>query len=405
MTKRLPRLGDVLIAVSVLLITFVSIASGASSPEGSQREWDALGVALVVIEVFPLLWRQKAPRAVAWSTTAVWIVIQGLGYPDSLAVIAPFIAIYGLAAYNPRRTAYVHAGFIGGLMFLWTLVGVVATDSVDEAALISVAFGVVLPFALGSVERERTGRIAELERIHARQEQAEAEAAQAAVTSERTRIARELHDVVAHEMTVMTLQAEGARRLAGEADPRITEALATISAAGRSGLAEMQRMIGVLRESADSAAPDGLAPAPSLADIPALARQVRESGMPVQLVMTGDGAMPAGVELNAFRIIQEGLTNALKYAGPGATATVEVKKTPDAVVVTVRDDGRGASAEAAAAGGHGLVGMRERVEALGGKLDIGPAAGGGYRLHAVLPTTRRAPEPTRVVGTLNGSDA
>lgn len=400
---KIPRLGDALIAASVLLIALISALSGASTAEGAQRDWDALGYTLMVVQVVPLLWRQRAPRVAAWATTAVWVVIQGVGYPDSLLVIAPFICIYGLAAYLPRRSAFTHACLIGGLLVGWTGFGVAFTDLVDVTALISVAFGVVLPFALGFVEHDRAERIAELERVHARQEQAEAEAAQAAVTMERARIARELHDVVAHEMTVMTLQAEGARRLASDSDPRIAEALTTISAAGRSGLAEMQRMIGVLR--ADAAGTQGLSPAPSLGDVPALARQVRESGMPVRLVITGDAPIPAGVELNAFRIIQEGLTNALKYAGPGASATVEVRKAPGSVTLEVRDDGRGASADPSPSGGHGVVGMRERVEALGGSFDIGPAAGGGYRLRAVLPTTHPLPENKRSVGTLTGGDS
>jgi signal transduction histidine kinase len=400
---KIPRLADALIAASVLLLTFVSIAARTSEPQGGQREWDALGLVLAVLQVLPLVWRQRYPKAVAWSTAAVWIVIQGLGYPDSLAVIAPFIGIYGLAAYLPRRSAITHSTVIGLLLLGWTGVGLVFTDAVAWPSLFSVAFGTVLPLLLGFVERDRAERTAELERVHARQEQAADAAARAAVATERARIARELHDVVAHEMTVMTLQAEGARRLAADADPRIEEALTTISEAGRSGLNEMQRMIGVLR--ADAGGNQGLTPAPSLTDLPALARQVRESGMPVRLVITGDAAVPAGVELNAFRIIQEGLTNALKYAGPGASATVEVRKAPDAVTIEVRDDGRGASADPSPSGGHGVVGMRERVEALGGTFDIGPAAGGGYRLRALLPTMRPLPGTTREVGTLTGGEA
>ena len=400
---KIPRLADALIAASVLLLTAVSIVARTSEPQGEQRAWDALGLVLIVVQVLPLVWRQRYPKAVAWSTTAVWIVVQGLGYPDSLAVIAPFIGIYGLAAYLPRRAAIVQASVIGALLLGWTGVGLVFTDTVAWPALVSVAFGTVLPLLLGFVERDRAERTAELERVHARQEQAAADAARTAVATERARIARELHDVVAHEMTVMTLQAEGARRLAADADPRITEALTTISTAGRSGLNEMQRMIGVLR--ADAAGTQGLTPAPSLADIPGLARQVREAGMPVRLVITGDTVVPAGVELSAFRIIQEGLTNALKYAGPGASATVEVRKAPDSVTIEVRDDGRGASADPSPSGGHGVVGMRERVEALGGTFDIGPAAGGGYRLRALLPTMRPLPGKTREVGTLTGGDA
>ena len=397
---KIPRLADALIAASVLLLTVVSIVARTSHPQGAQRPWDALGCVLVVVLVMPLVWRQRYPRAVAWTTTAVWLVLQGLGYPDSLAVIAPFIGIYGLAAYLPRRPAIIHASVIGLLLLGWTAVGLVVADTVAWPALLSVAFGTVLPLLLGFVERDRAERTAELERVHARQEQAAADAARTAVATERARIARELHDVVAHEMTVMTLQAEGARRLAADADPRIEEAFTTISAAGRSGLNEMQRMIGVLRAPADGPAAQGLAPAPSLGDVPALARQVREAGMPVRLVITGDAVLPAGVELNAFRIIQEGLTNALKYAGPGASATVEVRKALDSVAIEVRDDGRGGSADPSPSGGHGVVGMRERVEALGGSFDIGPAAGGGYRLRAVLPTTRHLTPAKRSVGTL-----
>ena len=398
MTVKIPRLGDALIAASVLLLTAVSIVADAAVPRGEQRDWDTAGYVLIVLQVAPLLWRQRYPRAVVWATTVVWIVVQGLGYPDSLAVIAPFIGIYGLAAYLPRRTAIVHTAVIGALLLGWTAVGLLVAQTVAWPALVSVAFGAVLPLLLGFVERDRADHLAELERVHARREQAQADAARTAVASERARIARELHDVVAHEMTVMTLQAEGARRLATDADPRLTEALATIAASGRSGLAEMQRMIGVLR--ADATDATELVPAPSLADVPALTRQVREAGMPVRLAITGDSPVPAGVELSAFRIIQEGLTNALKYAGPGASAFVEVRKAPGAVTVEVRDDGRGAAATPSATGGHGVVGMRERVEALGGAFDIGPATGGGYRLRAVLPTTRPLPKTTRSIGTL-----
>lgn len=401
MRMKWPRLGDVLIAGSVLLIALVDVAGAKQTTHGGSREWDALGVGLVVLQVLPLLWRQRAPRLVAWLTMAVWVVLQGVGYPQSLAIISPFIALYGLAAYLPRRQALLHAGLIGGLLFAWTAIGFFVTDNVAWTAIASVTFGVVLPVVLGFVESARAARMAELERFHARQEEAKSAAAREAVNSERARIARELHDVVAHEMTVMTLQAEGARRLAADADPRLAEALATIAASGRSGLAEMQRMIGVLRESAEGGG-QGLTPAPSLRDIPGLARQVREAGMPVRLVMTGDSPMPAGVELNAFRIVQEGLTNALKYAGPGASVTVELRRLPNEVTVMVRDDGRGAAAAPATHGGHGLVGMRERVEALGGTLDVGPATGGGYVVKASLPTARRSPEPQRTIGTLTG---
>lgn len=406
-----PRLGDSLIAVGLLVVAIVTALADPAHGETAIREWDPFGIALLAAQTLPLIWRQGYPRAVAWVTLIAWMTSAGLAYPTSAGLFGVFIALYGLAAYLPRRTALIHGGGVLGLMLVWTGVGILVEHYVAWAAFVEVAFGVTLPMVMGFVDRRRTERLTELERTQAERQQAEREATIAAVAAERTRIARELHDVVAHEMTVMTLQAEGARRMAHDADPRLAEALGTISESGRKGLHEMQRMIGLLREpdAGETLAPNlatasgGLAPMPSLAAIPGLVHQVQDSGMPVRLSMTGDAAAPAGVELNAFRIVQESLTNALKYAGPGATAAVVVERTPDSITVTVTDDGRGAAAEPPATpGGHGVLGMRERVEALGGTLQVGPNRGGGYRVHAVLPfgSGARPAHEVRDVGTI-----
>ncbi len=391
MEPKTPKLGDALIAGGLLVVAIVAATASGGVTLAGQRDYDILGYALIAGQIVPLVWRQRAPRTVVWITFFAWAIAAGLGYRDTPAVFATLIALYGLAAYSPRRTALFNGGAILALMLGWTTVGVLTTDRVQWQAIVTIAVAVTLPLTIGFVDFKRFTRLTELEVQHARREQmARAETAEA-VAAERARIARELHDVVAHEMTVMTLQAEGARRAATSLDPAVGEALTTIAQSGRTGLAEMQRMIAVLR-STDPTSTDGrqreLEPMPSLAAIPALVQQVEDAGLPVDLSISGDAHVPAGVELSAYRIIQESLTNALRYAGPGARASVEVVRARGTVALTVEDDGRGAISDVAvASGGHGLVGIRERVESLGGYFDVGPRRGGGFRVHATLPTT------------------
>lgn len=408
MTTRWKRGGDAGIAVALALLAFLSAHAATNNVELDYRKFDTWGYILVVVQALPLAWRSVAPRTVLWFVTAVFFVTAGVGYPADVSFFPLIVALYTVGASLPRRQAFVHGGTAGGVILAWTIVGVVATDFVPWTAPVTVALGVILPSLFGMTERRRRERLTASELSAERRQQAARTAAADAVRAERARIARELHDVVAHEMTVMTLQAEGARRRIATSDPAVADALATISDSGRKGLAEMQRMIGVLRTSQreleDEAAEltgrtrapalvgttdqDDLAPMPSLAAIPALVKQVEDSGLPVHLAITGTSHVPAGVELSAYRIIQESLTNALKYAGAGATATVTVRRHRDAVSVTVEDDGRGVISDAASSsGGNGLAGMKERVAALGGHLELGVRRGGGYRVHARLPVS------------------
>lgn len=403
-----PAGSDVLIVLGLFSIAIawsitVEVGNLAFTP------MDAVGYALLAIAILPLTYRSRFPLAVAWITTLSWIVYVGLNYSTGLTGIALFIAFYGVGSLVPKRRAYLHAALLMAISAGWTLIGHFVYEGIPLAAVPMVALVVAVPFAFGRADRIRRERYTELEVRHARRTLAAEEAAADAVRAERARIARELHDVVAHEVTVMTLQAEGARRLAKDADPRIQRALATISDSGRTGLAEMQRMIGVLRTSEEEAAEraeseraiasggggtgqqrpividESHAPMPSLAALPSLADHVEQAGLPVALEITGNAHVPAGVEVQAYRIVQEGLTNALKHAGPGAHATVAVKREPDHVEIVVEDDGRGAIEEAVQlSGGHGLTGMRERVQAVGGTFEHGLRRGGGYRLRAVL---------------------
>ena len=219
-------------------------------------------------------------------------------------------------------------------------------------------------------ERERRARLAERERDLAARE---------AVLEERARIARELHDAIAHNVSMMVVQAGAERRTLADAS-QTREVLETVEHIGRAALTEMRRLVGMLRS--DDAEP--LAPQPGLRDLSTLVTQVREAGLPVDLEIDGDPReLPVGLELSAYRIVQEALTNALKHAGD-AHATVHVRYGPDSLELEIVDDGAGVQVPVAS-GGHGLVGMRERVAVFGGVLEANRRLEGGYRLRATLP--------------------
>jgi signal transduction histidine kinase len=220
--------------------------------------------------------------------------------------------------------------------------------------------------------RDRQLRIAERERELARRE---------AVVEERARIARELHDVIAHHVSMMVVQAGAERRVIDPAQESTREVLGTIERVGRSALTEMRRLVGMLR--GDDR--EGLLPRPALADVPMLVSQLRDAGLPVELRVEGTPReLPVGIELSAYRVIQEGLTNALKHAGR-ASAAVRIRYGAGSLELEITDDGAG-DAAGVPGGGHGLVGIRERVALYGGELQAGQRAGGGFVLRVLLPT-------------------
>jgi signal transduction histidine kinase len=247
-------------------------------------------------------------------------------------------------------------------------------DSIWSLVTFSVAWAV--GFGLGYKFRETDEAKERAERAERQRE----DQARRAVAEERARIARELHDIVGHSVSVMTVQAAGVRSLLKPEQERAREAVAVVEQTGREALAEMRRLVGVLRRPEESPA---LAPQPSLEYIERLVSQARDAGLPVDLRVEGDAVpLPAGVDLTAYRLVQEGLTNAIKHA-QAKHAEVHVVYRDGLVELTVTDDGRGGGDDES--GGHGLVGMRERVTVYGGKLDAGPLPTGGYRLHATLP--------------------
>jgi signal transduction histidine kinase len=243
-----------------------------------------------------------------------------------------------------------------------------------------------LAWFFGSALRTRTEQARELSERVVAAERARAVAAERATAAERARIARELHDVVAHSVSVMVVQASGVRRLLKDEQHREREALLSVEQIGRQALTEMRRMLGVMRSGEDP--PAALAPQPGLQHLDRLIAQVEEAGLAVTLRVEGHRpALSPGVDLSAYRIVQEGLTNALKHA-KGAQAEVVVRYIDSSVQLEIADDGPGAvNGET---GGHGLVGMRERVALYGGTIEAGPRDGGGFVLRAKLPVEGRA---------------
>ncbi|MFI0164188.1 sensor histidine kinase [Streptomyces sp. NPDC017095] len=247
-----------------------------------------------------------------------------------------------------------------------------------------------LAWVLGDSMRTRRAYFAQLEERAARLEKEREAQAKVAVAAERARIARELHDVVAHNVSVMVVQADGAAYVMDAAPDQAKTALETISSTGRQALAEMRRLLGVLRTGEHQESGEYV-PQPDVEQIDDLVEQCRTSGLPVDFKVEGTPRpLPSGVELTAYRIVQEALTNTRKHGGPGAGASVRLVYFDDGLGLLVEDDGKGAPHELYEEGGadgqgHGLIGMRERVGMVGGTLDAGPRPGGGFRISALLP--------------------
>ena len=275
----------------------------------------------------------------------------------------------------------------GGACLLWVAGIEVLTSlrrGVGPVELVAFVLLDALPFLLGWPLGILTRRLREyraaLEERNRQLDQQQEVNARRAVLEERVRIARELHDVVAHHVSVMGIQAGVARRLFDRDPQEALAAIGAVEAASRQAIADLQQLIGVLRREET----DDLAPQPSLRQLPELVEHMGQAGLPVELTMQGrPRQLPAGVELSAYRIIQEALTNTLKHGGP-AHAAVTVRYDHGVVEVEVVDDGRGPPPGRPAIGGRGLVGMRERVSLYGGQLEVGARPEGGFRVHALL---------------------
>ena len=333
--------------------------------------------------------RRVAPWVMLGLMMSTAVVYAALGLPVVFLGPAVLVATYSLAAGLPRRHALAAlAGVEVALAVLMLLgPGGLGPDSV-------LFFGGLVAGAwfLGDVTRrwralaEENGRqVVELER-------ARAELATQALALERLRIARELHDVVAHSMSMVAMHSSAARLAVGTDPAAETAALGVVERTTRDALAEMRRLVSVLRERPGEEATDGLAPAPGLGDLPRLVAGMADVGLVVDVHTDGDlAAVPPGLSLTAERVLQEALTNVVRHAGP-AQVRVEVRARDGELALSVHNDpGSGSTLPPAPTGGHGLQGMRERVQLYGGTLEAGPTAAGGWRVAARLPCEQAAP--------------
>jgi signal transduction histidine kinase len=337
---------------------------------GSRPALALAGLAMTL----PLAWRRRRPLAVATivfgALTAQDLVAGSDAHTPDPQLLAWIVAAYSVAAHaNPARA------LAGGTLALGSTIGWIGVD--DALLPVAVIGGA---WVAGRLVRGGYLRALALEERTVALDRERDVRAQAAVAQERARIARELHDVVAHSISVMGVQAGAVRRVLEREQEEQREALLSVERTGRQALAEMRRLLGILRRSDDDLAH---APPPSMSGVEELVEQIREAGLPVDLRIEGDPVpLAPGVDISAYRIVQEALTNTLKHAGP-ARATVAVRYLERELQLEVVDDGRGAAQNGD--GGHGLVGMRERVAIYGGHLQTGPKPGGGYAVRAHLP--------------------
>ncbi len=370
---------------------------------------------VTLVQVGALVVRRTRPVtsvAIVFVTgLAQWALVlpgsEGSGYLFRLSYPAVLVAQYSIAAHGPRwaRWAALGGGALGAVLLGSAVVIAAPSGQLGLEGLVAAAATTGVSFVLCLLAW--TG--GQLRRVRLEQQAATAEAARrrqgemeqrvlVAAAQERARIARDLHDVVAHSLSVVIAQADGGRYAAASDPTAAITALETVAATGRGALTDMRRLLGVLREGPDAGGATGdaapMAPQPGEQDITALVESVRASGLDVALTQVGEPRpVPAGAGLALYRGVQESLTNVLKHAGPGARARVQVAWRPDAVEVRVEDDGGSGPTVPTSGDGHGqgLTGMRERLTMFGGTVDAGPLPGGGFGTRLVLSHGRAAP--------------
>jgi signal transduction histidine kinase len=372
-----PRVLDALIGTGFTIVGLFGVLK-TGDPNHVYRSTDALGVVLALFCSVPYFVRRRAPLAVLLTNLVALVLLATLKYhPDvqsQMVLVGTFTV--GSHCVGPKRVV--------GFLAMVTAVAVVALIGIPDATTSNLVLSGAIytaAYLFGTTVRNRRLYTDQLEERAALLERERDEEAKRAVADERLRIAQELHDVVAHSMGVIAVQAGVGVHVIDDDPAEAKRSLAAIASTSRSTLTEMRRLLGVLRDN-DGAAH---APAPGLADLPRLVDDLAAAGLPVEVVRNGEAAeeVPTGVDLTAYRIVQEGLTNVLKHAGP-ATAQVMVTYEPGALRLQISDNGRGVNGRATP-GGHGILGMRERVAVYGGDLETGPCPGGGYRVKAYLP--------------------
>lgn len=380
-----PALVDAVTATAFVAVAIVSTSSTSALREGTPLTEDARGWLLLLVATVPYYWRRKSPVAVFVVSSLAVMVLSGLEYQEGATPLIALFGAYTVGARCPSRVVeFSYAYTVLGLTTLYLS----RTSHFDVANLVSYTALFAAALLFGWSLQSRASRLRALEERAEAVEREHEEEARRAVSEERLRIAQELHDVVAHSMGVIAVQAGAGLHVIDRDPGEAKRSLEAISGTSRATLTEIRRLLGVLRDE-DGAAT--YAPAPGAEDLEALVREVAAAGVPTSLTVTGPReTLPTGVGLTTYRIVQEALTNVLRHGGPRATATVVVTVRPGAVEVAVDDDGRGVASGAGEDGdgptsGHGLLGMRERVAVYGGTLEAGPRPSGGFRVRAVLP--------------------
>ncbi|MGI5349626.1 sensor histidine kinase [Streptomyces sp. CA-250714] len=400
--RRHPTWVDSLWAVFLLMMSSLWIVAAVTAPpdaqdpaplpQGTGRQIAMIPIALALSLVVAL--RRRAPEKML-------VLATGTGLAQVIADVGPFpgnfaflVIIFTVASRHTRWAS--RFALVGALLaptidtLRWPDGPRDLSEQVFGTLFMTLAF--VMAWVLGDSLRTRRAYYLQLEERAKRLEKEREAQAKVAVAAERARIARELHDVVAHNVSVMIVQADGAAYVLDTSPEQTRAALETISGTGRQALAEMRRLLGVLR-SGDAGRRDGdeYVPQPGVDQIADLVEQVRGAGLTVDFKVEGTPhPLPSSVELTAYRIVQEALTNTRKHGGPDVGATVQLHYGDDELSVLAEDDGRGAQRELYEEGGadglgHGLIGMRERVGMVGGALEAGPRSGGGFRIRAALP--------------------
>ncbi|MEV3932093.1 MULTISPECIES: sensor histidine kinase [unclassified Streptomyces] len=388
--RRHPTGVDILWAV--LLLGFSGVSIVAEQAGGGRERVAAVPIAVGLSVVVAL--RRRLPERMLLLAILMGLAQLLLGVRPGVADFALLVITYTVATVGERRASRLALGCslsAAGLSRLrWPdeAPGGGWVQSVGYVVIMTVPF--VLAWVLGDSIRTRRAYFSQLEERAARLEREREAQSKVAVAAERARIARELHDVVAHNVSVMVVQADGAAYVMDASPDQARQALETISGTGRQALAEMRRLLGVLR-TGDSQESGEYVPQPDVEQIEELVGKVRETGLAVDFKIEGTPRpLPSGVELTAYRIVQEALTNTRKHGGPDAGASVRLVYFDDGLGLLVEDDGRGSPHElyedgGADGAGQGMIGMRERVGMVGGTLDAGPRQGGGFRISALLP--------------------
>jgi signal transduction histidine kinase len=402
------ELGDALIALGLIVLglfdllgrPFLFVGSGRNSgpaathqppplarPFFPQHHATPLSYVLVVFAFAPLAVRRRLPVTVLAVVTVAVALYQANPNPPSIILLGPLIAMYTVGAERDRKTTVIAAVAAATVLFVASQLGADTTNFWPNLVMIAASMAVAA--TIGDATRSQRAYLAAVEQRAAEAERTRDEEARRRVDEERLRIARELHDVVAHSLSIIAVQSGAAAHVLDSDPAQARRSLDAIRQTSKGALDELRAMLGVLRAEGDADAP--LAPVPGLSRIEDLAEPVRAAGYDVSVVTEGSLVdVPTLVDSSAYRVVQEALTNVVRHAGP-CSVTVAVRREPGLLSVSVEDDGRGVTAAPSAEqpGGHGLAGMRERVHALGGTFQAGPRSNGGFVVYAEIPLGTR----------------